>query len=166
MNFSNVQKYDLIFFPTNGSWWDFFIRLVSPNYTHVGIITDPDKNMMIDANFFGVDERQFSAYSGVTVMTVAGLTYKDIEKIESFLDRLKTQKEKTYSIGGGIWAAILRKMNLTSFTEKKDKAYHCSELIANIIREFEPSFFKNIAAENILPDDLMRWERLKKVYVF
>ncbi len=166
MNFNSIQKYDIVFFPSNGSWWDFFIKLVSPHYTHVGIITNPDQMKMYDANLFGVDEHVFEAYSGVTVMTIDGLTYKDIEKIESYLECLKSHKNKRYSILGGVWAAVLRKLHLTSLSEPKDKAFHCSELIANIIRQFEPDFFKNVASENILPDDLSRWKRLKKVYVF
>lgn len=166
MNFNSVQKYDLIFFPSDGSWWDFFIKLVSPKFTHVGIILDPDTHKMFDANFFSVGEHEFKAYSGVTVCTIEGLTHFDIKRINSYLESLKTHSDKKYSLFGGIKSAVLRKLGLTSLTEPKDKYYHCSELMVNIIRQFEPDFFKNVAAENVLPDDLARWERLKKVYVF
>lgn len=165
MSFSEIQRGDLIFFPSDGSWWDFFIRLVSPKYTHIGLITRIENRTiyMIDANFFGIKEHEIKTYHGVTVRRIKSFTEEEKEKM---IDFMFSCTDGHYSILGGIWAGVLRKLNITSLSEPKDKFFHCSEIITKSIRKIIPSFFKNIAAENILPDDIDRWEELKTIHEF
>lgn len=163
---SNIKKGDIIFFPTNGAWWDYFIRLVSPKYTHIGIITDVSESgklKMIDSNFFGIKEHDIETYHGVTIRRIDGIEDFEIEEMIKFL---KSCQGGRYSFFGGIWAGILRKLNLTSLSEPKDKFFHCSELVTRAIRKVYKDFYKNIAAENILPDDIDRWDKLKTIHEF
>lgn len=155
-NHAVFQRGQIIFFPSNGAPWDAVIQLVSPKFTHVGIITSEDK--MIDANFFrGVKEDKFKAYKGCCVYSIKSATEEDIEKI---ISKAHSLHGKTYDIYGAIIAGIMRRLGMAKFAPGKNDMVHCSELVTECLRE-RRSLYPNVSSENILPDDLIRWSGLK-----
>lgn len=150
------KRGQLIFFPSNGAPWDKVIQIVSPNFTHVGIITSSDK--MIDANFFrGVKEDVFKAYKGCKVYSIKSASEEDIEKI---IKKAHSLNGKTYDMFGAIIAGIMRRLGMAKFAVEKDDMVHCSELVTECLRE-RRSLYPNVSSENILPDDLIRWSGLQ-----
>jgi hypothetical protein len=155
-NFNSFKRGQLIFFPSNGAPWDRIIQMVSPKFTHVGIITG--KETMIDTNFFrGVKEDVFKVYSGCEVYSIKSATEEDIDSIVA---KAKSFEGQTYDMYGAIIAGILRTLRMAKFAPDKDDMMHCSELVTEALRA-KRSLYPNVASESIMPDDLPRWSGLR-----
>lgn len=157
----NGNKGDLIFFQSNGAIWDKAILLVSPMFTHVGIYTEDGK--MIDSNFWrGVKEDKFKLYKGCVICRIKTASEQDIEKM---INKMKSFEGQTYDVWGAIWAGILNKLHIPLYRQEKDKMKHCSELVCEGIRAFEPYFGYGRSAETIMPDDIFAWEPIEIIRV-
>lgn len=163
MNSSDaIQPGDIIFFPSNGAPWDFLIQLVSPRFTHVGVI-DNDTKWMHDANLFGIGRHKYKSYKGVTVRRIKGATK---HQIDALIRQMQDKDIKQYDLFGAIWAAILRKFNLNPDHNDGDKLHHCSERVTFELRSIGFNPLPHVSEESVFPDDLFEWDQLETVYVF
>lgn len=153
---------DLVFFPPIGTFWDFFIRWVSPRYSHVGFFID--ENTVIDANLWTVEKRPMRKNPGVIIKRI-----KRISKDQGYLlaQYALEQSGEPYSVTGAIWSSVVYKLGLCVPTDNADTNWHCSKLVIKAIRntlDFDP--FPNRGAMTIFPDTLFDWDGLETVVIY
>lgn len=158
-----MKKGDFIFFKPTGTFNDFFITKVSPNFTHVGIIINPDKKLMVDASFWGgVKIRKYEINQN-TVFKRIGMSEKEVENLILIA---KSKIGNSYNIFGAIWSGVLRKLGLSYIVTSKDDFEHCSEFCVICIRElggrWSNIYFGRDAA-SILPDDFYNFYEMRDI---
>lgn len=158
-----MKKGDFIFFKPTGTFNDFFIKIVSPNYTHVGIVLDVEKKLMIDASFVGgIKIRKFEINESTKIRRIK---FKD-EEIDNLIEISKSKIGNKYNIFGAIFAGVMRKFGLSFIITQKDKFEHCSEFCVVAVRQlggrWENMYYGRDAA-SILPDDLYNYYEMRDI---
>lgn len=162
---------DLVLFKSDGSWWDFFTKIVSPSYTHVGVAISP--YTIIEAQAGGLRFREIDDLKNsiVHVYTLEGIrnrfSYRDTPKFFDFrkflFDHYVAQDK--YSHAQAIMAGLLRKMRLRSLADVIDKNWFCSEFATYLIYTyFGVRLCNHLAFQDILPEDLIHDDRVKYSY--
>lgn len=152
---------DIIFFYSDGSFQDYFIRLVSPKYTHMGMFINDTE--FIEASAQGVKISQFDTKFNADIYRVRGLTEL---QINSGIALATTHLGEKYSFTQAILAGIFRILKLTELADKIDQNWFCSEFVAYIIRKgFDINICPKLAEQNILPVDLVKSPYLQEIYL-
>jgi hypothetical protein len=141
---------DILFFPSSGSWWDRFIRIVSPSYTHVAVrVSD---TLYIEAMYGrGVAVSPYHPFPGLVTYR-ATVTPEQRSRIIHFLYAARGDR---YSVAQAIAAGILKTFGLRGLAEKVDNNWFCSELVVCAFRSAEIDLLPGYSAASVVPDDLM-----------
>jgi len=151
---------DIIFFESDGSPQDIFIRLVSKDYTHIGVITEDGR--MIDASALGVFEREIPTHVPFRIMRLKGATDKDLSGI---ISEMRSHTGEKYSFTGAVFAGILRLLGLKTIANKIDKKWFCSEIVVYAIRkETKIKIVVGFVSDNVLPTDIAKDDNLEDIY--
>lgn len=162
---------DLVLFKSDGSWWDFLIKIVSPDYTHVGVAISP--YTIIEAHSGGLRFKELEELNNsiIHVYAVEGIKNRMTAVNElQFFDFRKYLFEQyllrdKYSHIQAISAGILRKLGLRSLADVIDQNWFCSEYAAYLIYTyFGVRLCEHLALQDILPTDLTQDERVKYSY--
>lgn len=157
------QAGDLIFYPPVGSFWDFWIRMVSPNFTHVGIYINED--VMVDANLWTIERRPFNKFKGVTIKRVKGITEQEAKRLCEYA---LWQAGESYSVFGAVVAGIKYLLGIKSRpSEDRDSNWQCAKLATKGIRNtLSVSLFPGTPSSDVFPDMLYAWDGLETIKVY
>lgn len=153
------QAGDIIFFRTNGSWWDFFILMASPNYTHVGFFID--SSHYIEASIKGTHKTTWNPKAEADIFRIEGVTD---EQIQAGITQGLSRMGEKYSVFEAIVAGVLRVFRLSEIADRINNNWICSEFVAFIVRiGMGMKILERLPLQNILPDDLKSWNKLMKL---
>lgn len=155
----SIKPGDLVFFKSDGSWWDWFIHLVSPTYTHVDIVIN-DK-YMVDASGRGVRLTDMTTQKGEkTFARVKGVSKDNLNEGLKYALIIANQKKK-YGFVDVIFAGILRVLGLRSIASKINDEWFCSEIVFYIIREkYKVKILEGLTSYHVMPDELLTDHRV------
>ncbi len=156
-----IKQGDIVFFKSDGSWWDFFIRLVSPNYTHVGMALD--EHRVLDASVRGVGISPIKKCHQIKVMRIKGA---EPEKIKDALIGLLelSRKKNRYGYAKAVLAGALRLLGLRFVGEKISNEWFCSEIMVYAIRKWVgKDVMSGRSLNSIMPDEFQNDEYLEEV---
>jgi uncharacterized protein YycO len=144
---------DVIFFESDGTWWDNFIKLVSPRYTHIGLFIDD--NRFIEAqNPHGVviTEYQDSKYKNEKILSIKN-THR-VSNIDYFIYK---HLGESYSVPNAIQVGLYRIFGWHTLADQVDRNWICSEFVGYLLRNaFKLDLGTAIATPYLLPDDILK----------
>lgn len=149
----DIKSGDILMFPSIGSWVDFFISIVSPRYTHVGIAIN--ENLYIDARIEGIKIRQFSKEHIMVYRTNI-----DPSDIQTGIMNLLIKSNDNYSVTTAIISGILRILKLRRSAYKLDNKWICSELACWFLRSIGLNALPDRVLSDILPNEIPTIEGL------
>lgn len=158
-----LEAGDIIFFPAVGSFWDFFIRFVSPKYTHVGIYLNEE--YIVDANLWTVEKRPFKKYPGVTVKRIRGI---NAVNAQALCDYVMWQSGESYSMLEAFLAGMKSLFRIPGNPEDdRDSHWHCAKLITKAMRNtLSVEVFPEKRSSDVFPDTLYAWDGFETIVVY
>ena len=143
---------DVLFWKSRGAFWDRFIGLVSPGFSHVAIYLG-DNSVLEARAFYGVRKVTLDKIGNPDSVIRLLLDPFTIEK--GITDYGLSHIGEYYSIPSGVLCGLLRLLGLRKSADKVDKNWFCSELTAYVLRfGMGVNIMTGIAISDILPDDV------------
>lgn len=161
---NKVKFGDILLFKSDGSFQDNFIRIVSRNYTHIGIYIGD--GWVLEAGVKGVRRLKITdKYE--KLVSVYRIKDVDLKALHRMVSLGESHEGDNYSIRDAILAGILRLLQCHQTAYLVDDNWFCSEYVSYCI--VDPSgygdseFFPRKLPHEVMPDDFISNPRIEYV---